>query len=132
MSCPTSHIATSGLSFTGLISGITAGYEFQTMLDMEQECSFCIQISHEIGILCETQLSAEDRSFYLNCVIMIVHLFQLSSCIDLLEVDDKREAGIKTLSEGLQLLNDSIAGEFIAGIVTENYGSLGLPPEFQP
>ncbi len=56
---------------------------------------------------------------------MIVHLFQLSSCIDLLEVDDKRAAGIKTLTEGLQLINDSIAGEFIAGIVTENYGSLG-------
>ncbi len=48
---------------SGLISGITAGYDFQTLLDTDLECSFCIQMSYKIGILCETQLSAEDRSF---------------------------------------------------------------------
>ncbi len=47
---------------SGLISSMTAGHDFQTMLDIEQECSFCIRISYKIGILCETQLSAEDRS----------------------------------------------------------------------
>ena len=43
---------------------MTAGYDL--VLDMERECSFCIRISYKImkiGILCETQLSAEDRSF---------------------------------------------------------------------
>ena len=45
---------------SGLISGMTAGYDFQTMLDTDLECSY------KIGILCETQLSAEDRLFYLD------------------------------------------------------------------
>ena len=35
----------------------------QTMLDMEQKGFFYIRISYKIKIICETQLSAEDRSF---------------------------------------------------------------------
>ncbi len=35
----------------------------QAMLDMEQKGFFYIKISYKIKILCETQLSAEDRSF---------------------------------------------------------------------
>ncbi len=40
----------------------------QTLLDMEQEGSLCIRISCKMGILCETQLSAEDRSFWREMV----------------------------------------------------------------